>query len=170
MFPRTQAHSQSLTANHYSSPPPASDAIGRSSSAAVLSRNVKWTRQEVFWKGWLYFSKTALSSETEFGDGVADEHQSYLVGSPLFGLYAKLAIRRGALSLFALSLELPRVIDERADPMLYGNVIFGIPRRADQVPLWLRKHNIAPNTQLISASGNQESLLGVRKDTPERYM
>lgn len=126
----------------------------------AIKRKAKINQQSIHWSTWYCLKQTTTLVESDQKPEHYEESHSYLIGSPLFGLYVNLAIRRGYLTPLSLSLDVPHIVYEREDMHVFNRICQGASEGTDYAE-WMSMWKVTPKTQLISYDGHQTSLSGV---------
>ncbi|CAM1502946.1 Fc.00g077220.m01.CDS01 [Cosmosporella sp. VM-42] len=94
-------------------------------------------QQRHFWRSFYCFEQTKVTRKSPGFPGmpefIVDDELAFVVGSPLYRFYIKLSLRRGPLSPFSFSFQIPHFMDAYTDICVLVEVL-----SRDDVPLFQR--------------------------------
>ncbi|WAO92863.1 Helo-like-N domain-containing protein [Fusarium falciforme] len=145
-----------------------------SANSAVMKYRKSRTRQDVQTQTWdlsysslyrLERTKVRKVKQSKSSPATVQEETSFLIGSPLLGLYAKLSLQRGSLSPLSVSLQFPHIYTFASDSWFLTDIVRAF--RMDSVGKLRHifdQYSITPSTNLAlvdSISNKTDTLLGL---------
>lgn len=155
---------------------PAETKMKSSVNSAVLKYQKSRPRQDVQTQKWnwsycplyrLEGMKVRKVNQSNSFPATVQQETSFLIGSPLLGLYAKLSLQRGSLSPLSVSLRFPHIFTFDSDSWFVSHLCRAF--RNDDVEEMRHvfdRYSITPATSLAlanSTSNKTDTLLGVSK-------
>ncbi|KAI8715475.1 Helo-like-N domain-containing protein [Fusarium sp. LHS14.1] len=148
--------------------------VKSSVNSAVINYRKSRARQEVQTQSWgssysslhrLERTKVRKVKQSKSSLVTVQEETSFLIGSPLLGLYAKLSLQRGSLSPFSVSIRFPHIFTFAYDSWFSAQISKAF-RRDDVEALRhiFDQYSITPATSLAlagSLSNKTDTLLGL---------